>query len=254
MRLGSNLVAVFAALALLGGSVALAQELVPQPEDPEAPEALEAEVEPAQEEPESEPEPEPQPIPAAVPAAAPREEERDERVRRFALGVGAGLVNAGPTTEPYFMASLRMQFGQQDGREEDRDDERRDVRRDTRGDQRRDGREGLGGYLEPEIGYWERSALGVSESDLMVGVNIGGLVMLRSISYFVAAGVGVHFIDVDRFDVQDDSTSLGVNVQFGVDVHLSPSFSVFGVGRVDLVDEWDDETQAKIYLGLRGHF
>jgi hypothetical protein len=175
--------------------------------------------------------------PPQVPAAPPHVRQGQSRngeaaASRFGLGLGAGLVDAGPTTEPYLMAGLRMRFGREDRHEGG----------------------GLGGYLEPEVGYWRRSAPGITDEDLLIGVNVGGLVQLQSVSYFVAAGLGMHFIDTDRFGVQDDTTSLGVNVQFGVDVHVTPALSLFGVGRVDLVEEWDDETQAKIYLGLRAHF
>jgi hypothetical protein len=208
--------------------------------------------------------------PAAPAAPLPQEEEetyvrhdpRDwEDEERYSLGFGLGLISLddpGVTddVEIYGTINFRLAIGPSAW-----------ATRTWRG------------YLEPELGYWESSSQGVlpaqaaglpgsavqqlSKSDLLLGVNIVGVMPLRAVDFFLGAGAGIHFIDRDlrTFTVTptgvlatDSSVSdeaLGVNAQFGVDVALSWRTSIFGVGRFDIVDDESNSLDAKAYLGLR---
>ncbi len=190
----------------------------------------------------------------ALPAAAQEDEEG-----RFSLGLGGGLVQTGGSSDPYLTANLRMRIGYRVAGEE---------------------RQGsVYGFLEPEVGYRTRdndiTAAGVRQGtlhikDTLVGVNVGGTVRLRVFEYFVAGGVGYHFVNQDVQGIVDaksfDSGNVGVNAQFGFDVRVSELISLFGVGRFDLVQESDkqkalrrqlslnsEEQQTKVFLGLRVH-
>ena len=85
------------------------------------------------------------------------EEGRQSDRDRFALAVGAGLVEPLNKTETYYMASLRIRTS---GRGSD----------DREGNRRGD--EGITGYLEPEVGYWSSTDKDRPKgSDLLLGVN-----------------------------------------------------------------------------------
>ncbi len=164
-----------------------------------------------------------------------------EDYNRFALGVGIGLVEPLDEVEPYFMASLRIRAGgRQDG--------------GGRGDQ------GITGWIEPEIGYWETSGgdRGVEGSDLLAGINLIGVVPLGSVDSFFGVGAGVHWLDTSL--VEDDpsltgtDTKFGANAQFGLDLFMTRNVSAFGAGRFDLVQGSKDKVQTKVYLGIRGRF
>lgn len=175
---------------------------------------------------------------------------------RFALGLGFGIVRPEDSGEGYINASLRIRIN--------RDDKDRDnyYDRETRPARHRD--EGIRAYIEPEIGYWESDFGGRDVEDLLAGVNIVGVVPTRHADYFIGAGVGIHFfdsrvttLDTDGIDNLSDLSlngsdeRVGVNLQVGVDINLTPGLSLFGVGRLDLVEGAPDDTQEKIYLGLR---
>lgn len=132
-----------------------------------------------------------------------------------------------------------------------------------------DGPGGWRGYIEPELGYWEsgadlsgqqRQALG--RTDLLLGLNIVGVMPFNAVDFFIGAGAGIHFIDQDvrtltsggSIDTSASDEALGVNAHFGVDVGLSRTVSVFGVGRFDIVDDASNSLDAKAYLGLRFRF
>lgn len=164
---------------------------------------------------------------------------------RFALALGVGMVDAGPGTAPYLSAAFRIRLG---GEGE---------------------AEGVAAYIEPEIGYWEddssRGPVATKQSDLLLGVNIVGAMELARVEYFIGAGIGIHFLGADvslgGVSIDEDDEALGVNVHFGVDVDLTDSLSLFGVGRFDIIDDDRDETtvlvedvQGKGYLGLRFRF
>lgn len=173
---------------------------------------------------------------AALPAAA--EENYDDEggaLPNYSLGLALGLVDPGGDVEPYYHAGLRIRLGD------------REARR-TRSSG------GIRGYLEPEISTWESD----TTSDTLVGVNLLGVVPFSRVNYFFGVGAGVHFYDVDvttgGVTISESDERLGMNAQFGIDVHVSDNVSVFGTGRFDLVEDSDDEVQDKLYLGLRFNF
>jgi outer membrane protein W len=177
----------------------------------------------------------------AAPALA-----QDDEEGPFSIGLGAGMVQSSGSSDPYFTVNLRSRIGYREAGGE---------------------RQGsIHGFVEPEVGYWTRDSNGIDTKDTLLGVNLGGAVRLRSFEYFIAGGVGYHMIDrkaqASGRSVSDDS--VGVDVQFGFDVRMSESVSLFGVSRYDLVqvddnalvtssDKSPDDQQTKIYLGVRVH-
>jgi hypothetical protein len=162
---------------------------------------------------------------------------------RFALGVGLGLVEPLNKTETYYMASLRIRTS---GRGSDRDEGRR-------------GDEGITGYIEPEVGYWTSTDRNLPKgSDLLLGVNLIGVVPLGSVDSFFGVGAGAHFIDAalaaDDATLSGRDTKFGANAQFGIDLYINRKLSAFGTGRFDLVQGASNRIQSKVYLGLRGRF
>ena len=161
---------------------------------------------------------------------------------RFALGVGIGLVKPANQTETYYMASLRI---------------RTSGRRNGEGDR---GDQGITGYLEPEVGYWTSSdtdGLGKG-SDLLLGVNLIGVIPLGAVDSFFGVGAGVHSIDAtllaNSSGKTGNETKFGANAQFGIDLYINRKLSAFGTGRFDLVQGAADQVQSKVYLGLRARF
>jgi hypothetical protein len=173
-----------------------------------------------------------------------REDDQDGRGHhdRFALGVGIGLVKPLNQTETYYMASLRIRTS---GRRNDEGE---------RGDQ------GITGYLEPEVGYWTSSdSRGLGKgSDLLLGVNLIGVIPLGAVDSFFGVGAGVHSVDAtlldDRSGETGKQTKFGANAQFGIDLYINRKLSAFGTGRFDLVQGAADQVQSKVYLGLRARF
>jgi hypothetical protein len=113
-------------------------------------------------------------------------------------------------------------------------------------------------YAEPEVGYWTRTSdTGAREKDLMVGVNLVGVVPTKAFDLFLGAGFGAHFLDSDVFQggvlARESSTHFGANIQFGVEADISQSVGLFGEGRVDLVDTTPSQ-QSKVWAGLRFRF
>jgi hypothetical protein len=177
-------------------------------------------------------------------AQSSNDDDRDDDARHqqnHALAVGVGLVEPAGQTETYFMAALRWRIG-------GRDDERN----------RQAASEGITGYLEPEIGYWKSSDDRISGSDLLVGANLIGVVPFGNVDSFFGVGAGAHFVDAsvlrDDPGLSGSDTKLGLNAQFGIDIFLNHSLSIFGAGRYDLVQGAKDNIQAKVYLGLRSRF
>jgi hypothetical protein len=170
------------------------------------------------------------------------DEEEGHRGDRFALGVGIGLVEPLNKTETYYMASLRIRTS---GRG-DRDEGRRSD-------------EGITGYVEPEVGYWKSSDKNRPEgSDLLLGVNLIGVVPLGAVDSFFGVGAGAHFIDAslaaNDASVSGRDTKFGANAQFGIDLYINRKLSAFGTGRFDLVQGSSNRIQSKVYLGLRARF
>jgi hypothetical protein len=170
-----------------------------------------------------------------------RDDDRGDR-DRFALGVGVGLVEPLNKTETYYMASLRIRTsGRAEGREG------------------RGGNEGITGYLEPEVGYWTSSDKSRPKgSDLLLGVNLIGVVPLGAVDSFFGVGAGAHFIDAslaaNDTSLSGRDTKFGANAQFGIDLYITRKLSAFGTGRFDLVQGSSNRIQSKVYLGLRGRF
>ena len=176
-----------------------------------------------------------------------RDDDQDDRGHRdrFALGVGIGLVKPANQTETYYMASLRIRTS---GRGNS------DRNEGERGDQ------GITGYLEPEVGYWTSSDSGRlgKGRDLLLGVNLIGVVPLGSVDSFFGVGAGVHSIDAtllaNSSGKTGSETKFGANAQFGIDLYINRKLSAFGTGRFDLVQGAADQVQSKVYLGLRARF
>lgn len=173
------------------------------------------------------------------------DDDQDDRGHRdrFALGVGIGLVKPANQTETYYMASLRI---------------RTSGRGDDEGEQRGD--QGITGYLEPEVGYWTSSDDGGrgKGKDLLLGVNLIGVVPLGSVDSFFGVGAGVHSVDASLLEngsgKTGSETKFGANAQFGIDLYINRKLSAFGTGRFDLVQGAADQVQSKVYLGLRARF
>jgi len=166
-----------------------------------------------------------------------REDYEAGGVPSYALGFGLGLVDPEGPTEPYYSVALRIRMGRHDR-------DREDLQA-----------EGMQGFIEPEIGYWERDA---GNSDMLAGVNLIGVVPFRRVDYSFGVGAGIHFLDFQvqqGLDVIDDSDErFGVNAQFGIDLHMTDNLTAFGTGRFDLVEGNEFELQNKVYLGLRALF
>ncbi|MEM7048977.1 MAG: hypothetical protein AAF604_04925 [Acidobacteriota bacterium] len=168
--------------------------------------------------------------------------------RDLQLGLGLGLADPDDidSAEIYYSAALRFRIGRQyDEPVWDGDSYRGRPPADT----------GIRGYLEPEISYWSSSDDGVDESDLLVGVNLIGVVPTRSADYFLGVGFGVHFLDAEvddgTVDIDDSDEAIGGNLQVGVDVNISENAALFGTGRIDLLEGDRNERQTKIYVGVR---
>ncbi len=187
-----------------------------------------------------------------VPSTASADGDGD--LDRFAFGIDLGLVDLSDSlttdsTETYLTANFRILLGDEGGKRDDKT---------------------VVAYLEPEIGYWERgvriplTAGGTASSDssdTLLGINILGVVPFRKVDYFFGAGIGMHFFDVGidpgNVDLGSDET-FGVNIQVGIDVHVTDNLGVFGLLRLDLIEDvvgqQIGEEQAKIVLGLRFFF
>ncbi len=177
---------------------------------------------------------------------------QDEYLDRFAFGVGIGLVDLSDSfdddgTETYVHASLRILLGDKNAGHDDKT---------------------VVAYVEPEIGYWNASYripvddnaatpfFDTDQTDLMLGVNIIGVVPFDRVDYFLGAGLAIHSFDSggDLSVVQiDDDEVFGVNIQTGIDVHVSDNIGIYGLLRIDLVEDVVEE-QVKIVLGVRFFF
>jgi len=180
-----------------------------------------------------------------LPAHAERDGASDPG--RFALSLGAGVVEPNGQGELYYTGALRFRLSKDEHRQQQGDDWRYAHRGDVQA------------FIEPEVGYWSRNDKGVSGSDLSVGVNGVGVVPGRVVDYFFGVGLGLHSIDskiesagVTTFDQSD--TKFGGNFQVGLDIHLTDSTSLYGTGRFDIIEGVDDTVQGKVYMGLRFRF
>ncbi|HSS76286.1 MAG TPA: hypothetical protein VLV54_06030 [Thermoanaerobaculia bacterium] len=162
---------------------------------------------------------------------------------RFALSVGAGLVEPSGGAETYYTAALRIRVG---GRDED------SSRRHATGD------EGVLGYLEPEVGYWKASGDNGTGSDTLFGLNLIGVVPFGSVDSFFGVGAALHSIDKSLLEgdrtLSGTESKFGANAQFGIDIYIASKVSAFGAGRFDLVQGAQNRVQSKVYLGVRARF
>ncbi len=173
-----------------------------------------------------------------------------QELDRYAFGIGIGLVDLSDSvddssTETYIHANFRILIGDKSAQRDDKT---------------------VVAYLEPEIGYWEAnnrfslpdgSSVPTDQSDLMLGLNVIGVVPFERVDYFLGAGFSIHSFDsggnISGVNIGSDDDSFGVNVQTGIDVRLSDSVGIYGLLRIDLVEDVQEE-QAKITLGLRFFF
>jgi hypothetical protein len=175
-----------------------------------------------------------------------RDDDRSDRHSdRFALGVGICLVEPLNKVETYEMASLRIRVNG----------------RGAGDDRRAASDEGIIGYIEPEVGYWKPSSGHPGKgSDLLLGINLVGVIPLGPVDTFLGVGAGVHQIDTTLLTsnptagASGNESKFGANAQFGIDLYITRKLSAFGVGRFDLVQGSEDRIQSKVYLGLRGRF
>lgn len=204
------------------------------------------------------------------------DEEAAHDEDRNAIGLGVGIVQpndnlGGSDGEIYLALNYRWRL-MASGRDRDRD--QRDPDYNKRYNQRHyrgryPGREGgdtggIRGYIEPEISYWKNDEDDSNVSDLLLGVNLVGVVPTRAADFFLGVGVGIHSFSGEVIvrnaqggvaNVLDlDDERLGANVHVGVELHVSESFGVFGSGRLDILEDEPFDRQTKIWGGIRFHF
>jgi len=173
--------------------------------------------------------------------AAPAIAQADES-EKFSVGLGAGITQTDIGSQPYWMLNARFRAGYRSTGEEHKG--------------------AITGFVEPEIGYWSgdedtlvgNTVVNVDESDLLVGVNVGGAVRLKNVEFFLGGGAGCHFINRDVGAVSQDDNKIGVDAQFGFDLLMTETVSIFGVGRFDLIQDAPNASQGKAYVGVRFHF
>jgi opacity protein-like surface antigen len=171
--------------------------------------------------------------------------QEDRTKENFALAVGVGLADVDSVAETYLTAALRIRLSGR-GQEDDS--------HDWRG---RPPESGVRGYLEPEVGYWKASGKNGTGSDLLLGANLVAVIPVGSVDTYIGAGVGAHRLDAALLRDPTGAgkqTKVGVNAQFGLDLYLTRSVSLFGTGRFDLVQDVRKSVQAKAYLGVRARF
>ncbi len=179
---------------------------------------------------------------------AQQQDQQDQREGdRNSIAVGVGLVNStSEQTQTYLTAALRLRIG---GHRENNDPN------DWRG---RQPASGIRGYFEPEIGYWKASSDLGGGKDQLIGFNLIGVVPLGRVDSFFGAGAAYHRIDNSILlgvpTATGTASKLGVDTQFGIDVYLNRSLSLFGAGRFDLVQDLRHGGETKAYLGLRARF
>jgi hypothetical protein len=117
-------------------------------------------------------------------------------------------------------------------------------------------------WLEPEVGYWEKSddipGFDVSVEDLNFGVN--GILEFGTsgsgaLQPWVGAGLGLHRVkgvaDVGEAELGETQSKLGLHLLGGADFGLTETFDLFAALRYDIVP---DRSQFKAYGGLRFKF
>jgi hypothetical protein len=158
----------------------------------------------------------------------------------WALGAGAGIVQTDEAGETYLSANLRRRLGTRA--------ERGEVVAP---------KDGLHAFVEGEVGYWKGETLTIKDKDLLVGVNLVGVVPTRVADLFMGIGFGVHFTDSEVLGVgalNTSETRFGGNAQFGVEVRATGKLGIFGAGRLDFLSGERNRQQNKIWGGLRVYF
>jgi hypothetical protein len=162
-----------------------------------------------------------------------------------AIGVGVGLNRVGGQGLFYFTGNYRFSWW---------DDEADDIESILRSR----GRSRMKGFLEAEVGYWKDSELQPYESDLLIGMNIIGVLPTRAVDFFFGGGVSVHFIGesdlLEEDETLDGGARFGANIQFGVDMNLTDPVAFFILGRYDILEGEIVDFQAKILVGARFRF
>jgi hypothetical protein len=162
-----------------------------------------------------------------------------------ALGVGVGMNRVQGQGLFYLTGNYRFNWW---------DDESGDIESTLRSR----GRSRMKGFLEAEVGYWKNSELLPYESDLLIGMNIIGVLPTRAVDFFFGGGAGVHFIGVSQSLVDneffDGGARFGANIQFGVDMNFTEPVAFFALGRYDLLEGDTVDFQAKILVGARFRF
>lgn len=185
---------------------------------------------------------------ALAPAARAASQQPAASDYRYALALGAGVVQPGNTGEIYYYGGLRFRLHG----DEDQTPQKGDWRYERRGD--------IVAFLEPEVGYWQRDESGLKESDFSAGVNGIGVIPGRTVDYFFGVGLGVHFLDTkiaatqSRGALDNSDQHVGGNFQVGLDIRMTRAVSFFGTGRFDIIEGVDDTLQGKVYAGLRFRF
>jgi hypothetical protein len=170
----------------------------------------------------------------------------DHRRLNHAIGVGAGLVRVEEQGLTQFTGNFRFNWW-----DDDRDDDTVGRILSSRGNR-------MKGYLEAEVGYWKDTELTPVESDMTVGLNFIGVLPTQSVDVFFGGGIGAHFLRASAIQDEDepfeDTTKLGANVQFGVDLNFTEPVSFFVLGRYDILQGDVVDYQSKILLGVRYRF
>jgi len=106
--------------------------------------------------------------------------------------------------------------------------------------------------LEPEIGWYRESA----DDDHMDAFNGGGSLLFvfptEKAALFAGAGLGAHMFRYSLGWSSSTETKLGYHGLAGADLYASPSISLFGAIRYEII-KFDSENlkQWKLYGGLR---
>jgi hypothetical protein len=162
-----------------------------------------------------------------------------------ALGLAIGLNRDDVSAEKMLLANFRISVL---GRGEDMSRE-----------------DSAAGFLQPEVFYWERklkdflptsTAYARPDSDLGFGLNFLILEAQTSVSYFFGVGINLHHLTNvmdEKTKERADRNRLGGNVQIGVELPLSKSFTLWGAGRWLVIQGSSaviDTSQLQVYGGL----
>jgi hypothetical protein len=162
-----------------------------------------------------------------------------------AIGFGVGLDRVEDQGTMYVSGSFRFNWW---------DDEDEDLQRTLASRSR----SRMKGFLEAEVGYWKESELTPFESDLLIGINVIGVLPTRAVDLFFGGGVGMHFLresaSLEGEESVGNDQRFGANIQFGVDLNFSDPVGIFALGRYDILQGDTLDFQSKIQTGIRFRF